>query len=38
MLRINTSRGAAAMLLQPLFLRFLRRDPHVELEIATWRC
>jgi DNA-binding transcriptional LysR family regulator len=35
LLRINTSRGAAAMLLQPLFLRYLRRYPRVELEIAT---
>jgi DNA-binding transcriptional LysR family regulator len=34
-LRINTSRGAAEMLLQPLFLRYLRRYPRVELEIAT---
>ena len=34
-LRINTSRGAAAILLQPLFLRYLRRHPRVELEIAT---
>jgi DNA-binding transcriptional LysR family regulator len=34
-LRINTSRGAAEMLLQPLFLRYLRRHPRVELEIAT---
>src|SRR3984957_14985026 len=34
-LRINTSRGAAKMLLQPLFLRYLRRYPRVELEIAT---
>ena len=34
-LRINTSRGAAEMLLQPLFLSFLNRYPHVELEIAT---
>ena len=34
-LRINTSRGAAAMLLQPLFLRYLSRYPRVELEIAT---
>lgn len=35
LLRINTSRGAAEMLLQPLFLSFLNRYPHVELEIAT---
>jgi DNA-binding transcriptional LysR family regulator len=35
LLRINMSRGAAAMLLQPLFLRYLRRYPRVELEIAT---
>jgi DNA-binding transcriptional LysR family regulator len=34
-LRINTSRAAAEMLLQPLFLRYLRRYPRVELEIAT---
>jgi DNA-binding transcriptional LysR family regulator len=34
-LRINTSRGAAAILLQPLFLRYVRRYPRVELEIAT---
>jgi DNA-binding transcriptional LysR family regulator len=34
-LRINTSRAAAEMLLQPLFLRYLRRHPRVELEIAT---
>ena len=34
-LRINTSRGAAKMLLQPLFLSYLRRYPRVELEIAT---
>jgi DNA-binding transcriptional LysR family regulator len=34
-LRINTSRGAAAILLQPLFLRYQRRYPRVELEIAT---
>jgi DNA-binding transcriptional LysR family regulator len=34
-LRINTSRGAAEMLLQPLFLRYLHRYPRVELEIAT---
>jgi DNA-binding transcriptional LysR family regulator len=34
-LRINTSRGAAELLLQPLFLRYLRRYPRVELEIAT---
>jgi DNA-binding transcriptional LysR family regulator len=34
-IRINTSRGAAAMLLQPLFLRYLQRYPRVELEIAT---
>jgi DNA-binding transcriptional LysR family regulator len=34
-LRINTSRGAAAMLLQPLFLDYLCRYPRVELEIAT---
>src|ERR1700674_3089893 len=26
-LRINTSRGAAELLLQPLFLRYLRRSP-----------
>jgi DNA-binding transcriptional LysR family regulator len=35
MLRINTSRGAAEMLLEPLFLQYLRRYPRVELEIAT---
>ena len=35
MLRINTSRRAAEMLLEPLFLRYLRRYPRVELEIAT---
>jgi DNA-binding transcriptional LysR family regulator len=34
-LRINTSRGAAVLLLQPLFLRYLSRYPRVELEIAT---
>jgi DNA-binding transcriptional LysR family regulator len=34
-LRINTSRGAAAMLLQPLFVRYLQRYPRAELEIAT---
>jgi DNA-binding transcriptional LysR family regulator len=34
-LRINTSRRAAEMLLEPLFLRYLRRYPRVELEIAT---
>jgi DNA-binding transcriptional LysR family regulator len=34
-LRINTSRGAATMLLQPLFLAYLARHPRVELEIAT---
>jgi DNA-binding transcriptional LysR family regulator len=34
-LRINTSRGAAAMLLQRLFLGYLQRYPRVELEIAT---
>src|SRR5271156_2798966 len=34
-LRINPPRGAAEMLLQPLFLRYLRRYPRVELEIAT---
>jgi DNA-binding transcriptional LysR family regulator len=34
-LRINTSRGAAAILLRPLFLPYLRRYPRVELEIAT---
>jgi DNA-binding transcriptional LysR family regulator len=34
-LRINTSRGAAAMLLQRLFLSYLQRYPRVELEIAT---
>ena len=34
-LRINTSRGAAEMLLQPLFLSYLSRYPRVELEIAT---
>jgi DNA-binding transcriptional LysR family regulator len=34
-LRINTSRGAAGMLLQPLFLNYLSRYPRVELEIAT---
>jgi DNA-binding transcriptional LysR family regulator len=34
-LRINASRGAAAMLLQPLFLRYLQRYRRVELEIAT---
>jgi DNA-binding transcriptional LysR family regulator len=34
-LRINTSRGAATMLLQPLFLTYLNRHPQVELEIAT---
>jgi DNA-binding transcriptional LysR family regulator len=35
MLRINTSRRAAEMLLEPLLLRYLRRYPRVELEIAT---
>jgi len=35
LLRINISRGAAQMLLQPLFLPYLRRHPQVELEIAT---
>jgi DNA-binding transcriptional LysR family regulator len=34
-LRINMSRGAADLLLQPLFLRYLSRHPRVELEIAT---
>jgi DNA-binding transcriptional LysR family regulator len=34
-LRINTSRGAAEMLLRPLFLSYLSRYPRVELEIAT---
>jgi DNA-binding transcriptional LysR family regulator len=34
-LRINTSRGAVAILLQPLFLRYVRRYPRIELEIAT---
>jgi DNA-binding transcriptional LysR family regulator len=34
-LRINTSRGAATILLQPLFLAYLSRHPRVELEIAT---
>lgn len=35
LLRINTSRGAAEMLLRPLFLRYLNRYPRVALEIAT---
>ncbi len=35
LLRINTSRGAAQMLLQPLFLDYMRRHPKVQLEIAT---
>jgi DNA-binding transcriptional LysR family regulator len=35
LLRINMSRGAAEMLLRPLFLRYLSRYPRVELEIAT---
>lgn len=35
LLRINTSRGAAQMLLQPLFLEYMRRHPKVQLEIAT---
>ena len=34
-LRINTSRGAAKMLLEPLFLRYLRRHPRDELESPT---
>src|ERR1700693_4326188 len=33
-LRTITSRGAAGMLLQPLFLRYLGGYPRVELEIA----
>ena len=35
LLRINSSRGAAQMMLEPLFLPYLRRHPQVELEIAT---
>src|SRR5579872_6112306 len=34
-LRINMSRGAAEMLMRPLFLRYLSRYPRVALEIAT---
>lgn len=34
LLRINTFRAASQMLL-PLFLDYMRRHPHVELEIAT---
>ncbi|MEP9373499.1 LysR family transcriptional regulator [Mesorhizobium sp. KR1-2] len=34
-LRINTSLGAARMLLTPLFLEYARRYPRVELEIVT---
>jgi DNA-binding transcriptional LysR family regulator len=34
LLRINTFRAASQMLL-PLFLEYMRRHPHVELEIAT---
>ncbi len=34
-LRINTSLGAARMLLLPLFLEYCRRYPRVELEIVT---
>jgi DNA-binding transcriptional LysR family regulator len=34
-LRINTSHGAARMLLTPLFVEYCRRHPRVELEIVT---
>jgi DNA-binding transcriptional LysR family regulator len=34
-LRLNTSLGAARMLLQPLFLEYLRRYPEMALEVMT---
>jgi len=34
-LRLNTSLGAARMILQPLLLEYLRRHPQMQVEVAT---